>query len=88
VPHGIQYVIVRPDLESLLEVFKPLILMNAAGWICAHNHPSGDVTPSQEDRVLTKRLREAGQLLGLNRLDHLILADENIYSFADQGWLV
>ncbi|MBS0166218.1 MAG: JAB domain-containing protein [Nitrospira sp.] len=68
------------------EVFKPLILMNAAGWICAHNHPSGDVTPSQEDRVLTKRLREAGQLLGLNLLDHLILADENLYSFADQGW--
>ena len=85
-PHGIQYVIARPDLERLLEVFKPLILMNAAGWICAHNHPSGDVTPSQEDRVLTKRLREAGQLLGLNLLDHLILADENLYSFADQGW--
>jgi len=86
VPHGIQYVIARPDLERLLEVFKPLILMNAAGWICAHNHPSGDVTPSQEDRVLTKRLQEAGQLLGLNLLDHLILADENLYSFADQGW--
>jgi DNA repair protein RadC len=41
------------------EVFKPLILMNAAAWLCAHNHPSGDVTPSSEDRVLTKRLREA-----------------------------
>jgi len=68
------------------EIFKPLILMNAAGWICAHNHPSGDVTPSQEDRALTKRLREAGQLLGINLLDHLILAEENTYSFADQGW--
>ena len=68
------------------EVFKPLILMNAAAWICAHNHPSGDVTPSQEDRALTKRLREAGELLGINLLDHLILADENSYSFADQGW--
>lgn len=44
------------------------------------------MTPSQEDRVLTKRLREAGQLLGLNLLDHLILADQNLYSFADQGW--
>jgi len=68
------------------EVFKPLILMSAAAWICAHNHPSGDVTPSQEDRALTKRLREAGELLGLNLLDHLILAGENSYSFADQGW--
>ncbi len=70
------------------EVFKPLILMNAAAWICAHNHPSGDVMPSQEDRVLTKRLREAGELLGINLLDHLILAGETCYSFADQGWPV
>lgn len=68
------------------EVFKPLILMNAAAWLCAHNHPSGDVTPSAEDRALTKRLREAGELLGITLLDHIILADENEYSFADQGW--
>ena len=67
------------------EVFKPVILMNAAGWICVHNHPSGDTTPSQEDRVLTKRLREAGDLLGITLLDHLILG-EGFYSFADQGW--
>ena len=40
------------------EVFKPLILMNAVAWICAHNHPSGDPTPSQEDRMLTSRLRQ------------------------------
>jgi len=67
------------------EVFKALILMNAAAVICAHNHPSGDVTPSQDDRVLTKRLREAGELLGITLLDHLILGDR-CYSFADQGW--
>ena len=47
------------------EVFKPLILMNAAAWICAHNHPSGDPTPSQEDRVLTSRLRQGADLLGI-----------------------
>ena len=41
------------------EVFKPLILMNATGWICAHNHPSADTTPSQEDRVLASRLRRS-----------------------------
>ena len=68
------------------EVFKPLILMNAAAWICAHNHPSGDPTPSQEDRVLTTRLRQGADLLGISLLDHLILADERCYSFADQGW--
>jgi DNA repair protein RadC len=68
------------------EVFKPLILMNAAGWICAHNHPSADTTPSQEDRVLTSRLRQGADLLGITLLDHLILTDEGCYSFADQGW--
>jgi DNA repair protein RadC len=68
------------------EVFKPLILMNAGAWICAHNHPSGDPTPSQEDRVLTSRLRQGADLLGITLLDHLILTDERCYSFADQGW--
>ena len=69
------------------EVFKPLILMNAAAWICAHNHPSGgDPTPSQEDRVLTIRLRQGADLLGITLLDHLILTDEHCYSFNDQGW--
>ena len=43
------------------EVFKPLILMNAAAWICAHNHPSDDPAPSQEDRVLTNRLRQGAE---------------------------
>ena len=68
------------------EVFKPLILMNAAAWICAHNHPSCDLTPSEEDRVLTNRLKQGADLLGIMLLDHLILSDEGYYSFADQGW--
>ena len=68
------------------EVFKPLILMNSEAWICAHNHPSGDVAPSQEDRALTSRLRQGADLLGISLLDHLILTDEHYYSFADQGW--
>jgi DNA repair protein RadC len=68
------------------EVFKPLILMNAGAWICAHNHPSSDPTPSQEDRVLTSRLRQGADLLGIPLLDHLILTEERCYSFADQGW--
>ena len=68
------------------EVFKPLILMSAGAWICVHNHPSGDPTPSQEDRVLTSRLRQGAELLGITLLDHLILTDARCYSFADQGW--
>lgn len=70
------------------EVMKPLILMNAAAFLCAHNHPSGDPTPSAEDRELTTRLSQAATLLGITLLDHLILGDEDRYvSFADQGWL-
>jgi DNA repair protein RadC len=68
------------------EVFKPAILLNAAAIIAVHNHPSGDPTPSSEDRTLTTRLREAGDLLGIRLLDHLILGEDRLYSFADQGW--
>ena len=68
------------------EVFKPLILMNAAAWICVHNHPSSDPTPSQEDRALTSRLKQGAELFGITLLDHLILTAEHCYSFADQGW--
>jgi DNA repair protein RadC len=69
------------------EVVKPLILMNAAAWICAHNHPSGDPMPSAEDRTLTARLRQVGDLMGMTLLDHLVIGDEmRFYSFADQGW--
>ncbi|MBK9948259.1 MAG: hypothetical protein IPP12_13870 [Nitrospira sp.] len=51
-----------------------------------HNRPSGDPTPSPEDRTLTIRLREAGDLLGIRLLDHLVLGEDRLYSFADQGW--
>lgn len=68
------------------EVFKPLILMNAAAFICAHNHPSGDPTPSPEDHALTARLRQAADVLGINLLDHIVLGDGRNHSFADQGW--
>lgn len=68
------------------EVFKPAILLNSAAIICAHNHPSGDPAPSSEDIVLIARLRQAGDLIGITILDHIILGDERIYSFADQGW--
>jgi len=65
---------------------KPLIVMNAAAWLCSHNHPSGDPAPSQEDRLLTTRLREVGDLLGITLLDHVILGETRHYSFADDGW--
>lgn len=55
------------------ETFKAAILANAAGVILAHNHPTGDLTPSREDIEITRRLREAGELLGIRVLDHVII---------------
>ena len=67
------------------EVFKAAILANAAAIIGIHNHPSGDPTPSPEDRALTKRLAEAGNTLGIRLLDHVVIGDQRFYSFADHG---
>jgi DNA repair protein RadC len=69
------------------EVYKPAILSNCAALVLAHNHPSGDPHPSQEDRALTARLVEAGKLLGISVLDHVILGDKRYFSFADEGVL-
>lgn len=68
------------------EVFTTAVRESAAAVLCLHNHPSGDPTPSQEDRLLTTRLQEAGELLGIPLLDHLIIGDGRYVSFADQGW--
>ena len=71
------------------EVWKPVILSNAAAVILCHNHPSGSAGPSQEDRALTTRLVAGGKLLGINVLDHLIIGDGTgeYFSFADEGLL-
>jgi len=55
------------------DVFAPAILHNATAVIVAHNHPSGDATPSPEDRDVTHRLKEAGKLLGISVLEHIII---------------
>lgn len=69
------------------EVFAPAIRESAAAVIFLHNHPSGDPTPSPEDRRLTDRLVAAGRLLGISVLDHVIIGDARYVSFADEGWL-
>lgn len=69
------------------EVFKPVILMNASAVLLAHNHPSGDSTPSQEDRALTRRLKDGGELIGITVLDHVVLGEDRYYSFADHRTL-
>jgi len=66
------------------EVFKPAILSNAAAVLLIHNHPAGDPEPSAEDKAITRRLKEAGEILGINVLDHLVVGDGRYVSFADQ----
>ncbi len=69
------------------ECFKTAILSNAASIIVAHNHPSGNTTPSPEDVSVTKRLKEAGDLLGVELLDHLIIAGNDFCSLKESGYL-
>jgi DNA repair protein RadC len=69
----------------IAEVFRPAIVANAAALIVAHNHPSGDPTPSPEDVRLTKELVEAGRLLGINVLDHIVIGDERFVSLRERG---
>lgn len=69
------------------EIFKPAILANAAGIILAHNHPSGDPSPSQEDLEVTRRLVEAGQLLGIIVQDHIIIGDGCYVSLKEKGFI-
>jgi DNA repair protein RadC len=69
------------------EVFRAAIVEAAAGIIVVHNHPSGDPTPSAEDRAVTRQLVEAGRLLDLPVYDHIIVAGDRFTSFASEGWL-
>ena len=65
------------------EVFKSAIITNCNAIILAHNHPSGNVEPSDADRIATKTLTDAGKLLGIEVLDHLIVSDHNYYSIKE-----
>ena len=68
-------------------IFKTALEELASGIIVAHNHPSGNLAPSQQDIDLTRKLKEAGKLLEIQLLDHLIVAEKQYYSFADEGLL-
>jgi DNA repair protein RadC len=69
------------------EVFRAAIAEAAAGIIVVHNHPSGDPTPSAEDRAITRQLTAAGRLLDLPLYDHVIIAGDRFVSFANAGLL-
>ncbi|WP_410746837.1 RadC family protein [Clostridium neonatale] len=67
------------------EVFKTAVMSNAASIIISHNHPSGDTTPSKEDINITKRIKEAGDIIGIKLLDHIIIGDKNYLSLKEEG---
>jgi DNA repair protein RadC len=69
------------------EVFKPAVKESASALILVHNHPSGDTTPSQDDRIVTKDLKKAAETLGLRILDHIILCKDKALSMAEEKML-
>lgn len=69
------------------EVFRHAILDNASAIILAHNHPSGSVNPSIEDISVTKRLKDAGEIVGIGILDHIIVSKTEYYSFVENDCL-
>jgi DNA repair protein RadC len=68
-------------------LFKNAVLLTASGVIVVHNHPSGNLNPSESDVKITRKIKEAGNLLDIQLIDHLIIYDSEYYSFADNGVL-
>ena len=81
--------IINASLVIPREVFKSSILANASAIIGLHNHPSGNVKPSKEDMIVTRKLQKCGQLLGIELLDHIIVGGTNgkMLSFREEKML-
>lgn len=81
--------VTRGTLDASLvhprEVFRAAISEAAAGLILVHNHPSGDPTPSPEDRAVTNQLRQAGKIVGIDVVDHVIIGERRYVSFSEGG---
>lgn len=77
---------VNSSIFSVREILQKALLANAVSIIMIHNHPSGDVSPSREDITVTKRLAEAGKLVGVELLDHIIVGDKYC-SLKEKGYL-
>ncbi len=73
------------SVPVIRECFRLALIRNSKNIIFTHNHPSGDTSPSQEDKTFTKKIEEAGKILNVTLLDHIIFSDESYYSFADEG---
>lgn len=69
------------------EIFKDALSVNASSFVVLHNHPSGDPTPSLDDKTVTKRIKSSSELLGIPILDHIIIGDNRYFSFRESGLL-
>ena len=67
------------------DIFKEAYMLNAVAFICIHNHPTGDVRPSREDDVVTRNLKQIGELMGIKLVDHVIVSEHKYYSFLENG---
>lgn len=75
------------SVADTADILRIALYSSSRNLIIAHNHPSGDPSPSAEDKALTNRLKEAAALLNIKLLDHVIIGDDGYYSFADEGVL-
>ncbi len=79
--------VINASLIHPREVFKVALLCNASRVVIAHNHPSGDPTPSSEDMIITENLAKAGEILGVEVLDHIIIGNKAWLSMKERGAL-
>ena len=70
---------------SPMDVYKRALVSNAMFIIIAHNHPTGNTTPSNEDKLITRVIKEAGEVLDLKLLDHIVVGEKNYYSFYEEN---
>ena len=85
--HTVSVGTLNSSLVHPREVFKAALMVNTSSLILAHNHPSGDPEPSREDIDITRRLVEAGNILGIQILDHLVVGNGRYRSLKDAGML-
>jgi DNA repair protein RadC len=79
---------VNSSIFSIREMFQKALLANAVSIIVMHNHPSGDPTPSKEDITVTERMVEAGKMIGINVLDHIIVGRPMFISLQERGYML
>ncbi len=85
--HEVSKGTINRSIVSARDILKACILDSAVSFILVHNHPSGGLAPSSEDKTVTSTLKQAGEILGIPMLDHVIVAKTGFYSFKEMGLL-